>query len=690
MIKRFKVLGFATVLGTITTFSVAQETEPTVLETITLRGEKINRASQDAPTSISVIDGDEAENGSTDDLDDILNSQANVLADEGFQPPAIRGIEGTAGSALTAGSQPRIPILVDGVPLPSGDSTNIARTTVWDIDTVEVARGPQATSTGRNALGGAIRVFTKDPVFFKEGGIRLRYNSEGDAGIDFMLNTPLIEDQLALRIAGEFTDGQTFIDNFPNPLPNGVDPNDEDFGRLRAKLLFEPDAIPGLSVLLNAERNRSEGPSEGIFTGNIDDLTLNSPFGFSQFNLVEDLDHDVLSLQTTYEFNENFTGITRISRTDNDLTFLDSGELTSPGQIRFQKELTEAESYVQFKDLGIVTTGVLGIIRSDETEVGSNDGMLLGFTVDGEIENSAVYGEVELDASSILQGLAVILGGRIERSEVFRNVVSLTGAPIGSIDTEETVFLPKVGIRFDINDDSSIGYTYSEGFRSGGLDSDLLAPFFAAAFSANAFESETIRNHEIYGKSTVASGALDLGASAFFYTFENAQTIGASTFPISGLPAMGNVPEAQGYGVELYATYRPTDRLTFDASLGLLRTEITQTGLGQSALLGLSLPRAPETTASIGVTYEHGNGLSANASARYVSERQTALLQPVMDSYTVVDLGLVYETEVNGGSLQFDAYINNLFDERFETRNNVFITSAGTPRTYGASLTFKF
>lgn len=683
----------AAMLGSVSTIAMAQGTNETFdLDPIHIQGEKLNRALADAPSSVTVLDGEEVENGANDDLDDLLNNQANVLADEGYQPPAIRGIDGGVGPgvALSAGSQPRIPILVDGVPLPSGDSSNISRTTVWDLDTIEVMRGPQAINTGRNALGGAIRLFTKDPVFEREAALRFRYNDEGDAGVDFMFNTPLLEDQLAFRLAGEWTNGKSYINNFPNPLPNGVNPNDEDIGRLRAKLLYEPESVPGLSVLFLAERNRSEGPVEGIYYGNIDDLTLNSPRGFSSLSYVENVEHDVLSLQAEYEISRNFTAVTRLSRTNNDLDLLDSGEPVPVGGNYFQKELTEVEAYVQFQDLGIASTGVFGVIHSDESEFTSNDSSLIGFNADGRYKNTAIYGEVELDAAGMLPGLAVILGGRLEKNRYDRDVVSTGGTPIGSNKIDETVFLPKFGLRYDLSDASTIGYVYSEGYRIGGIDADLLAPFFSQPFSVTAFDPERMKNHEIYAKTTTADGALDITASAFFYKLENAQVVGAAAYSGSGFAAVGNVPEAEGYGAEISTIYRATDRLTFNANLGLLHTEITEVGIGQSAMLGQTLPRAPETTASLGVSYAHGNGFTASAHARFVSGLKTVLSAPEMDSYSVVDLAMGYETEWNDNTIRFDAYVNNLFDERYQTYSYNSIYAVGAPRTIGASITYKF
>ena len=90
------------------------------------------------------------------------------------------------------------------------------------------------------------------------------------------------------------------------------------------------------------------------------------------------------------------------------------------------------------------------------------------------------------------------------------------------------------------------------------------------------------------------------------------------------------------------------------------------------------------------MTYIADNGFSASAKARYVSERQTEFLSKVLDSYTVVDLSIGYETEWDGKTLELDAYVNNLFGKRYATFDNGAITGAGEPRAIGVSATMKF
>jgi len=688
---------FAILLGSVSGAALAQDAV-TDLGTIILRGDKLGRVSGDATTGISVLSGADVDAAANSDIDDLINAEANVLANEGFKPPAIRGVDGMGGDrpAITAGAQPRIPILIDDVPIASGEASNITQTSVWDVDTVEVARGPQATSTGRNTLGGAIRVYTNDPTFDYEGAARLSYTDQAETGLAIMANTPLIEDQLALRFTGEFSDGESYITN-PDPLPGSFDANAESSQRLRAKLLFEPSAVSGLSVILSAEQSNVKGPTEGFFNGDIDDLSLDGLFTFS--SAYEDVEQSIYSARLAYEVNDNATIVARLSELESDLRFLDSGEEVFPGatlgETRFQKEMTEAEVYLQLNDLGIINQGVFGVIHSREDEQGSNNGAALSFDLDGKIENTGIYAELELDAGALVSGLAVIAGGRYEIDKRIRTSRDGMGTLVGTGDFEEDAFLPKLGLRYDINDLTSVGYTYSEGFRGGGLDVDLAAPFSMAAYSAAVFGPERLKQHEVYLRADEIGGALDLKATAFYYVWEDAHVSGSAMYPISGDSALGNVPEAVGKGLEVAATYRATDTLTLNGAVGLLDTEITKVDTGQAAFLGKTLPRAPQTTASLGMRYLGGNGFDASVDARYVSDHLSALNQDELDAYVVVDVAAGYEMDLaNGMGLRFDAFVNNLNDARYQTFSEATsfggLNKVGAPRTIGVSATLRF
>ena len=216
-----------------------------------------------------------------------------------------------------------------------------------------------------------------------------------------------------------------------------------------------------------------------------------------------------------------------------------------------------------------------------------------------------------------------------------------------------------------------------------------------APFSAIAFSGDRIKQHEIYGRTTVMDGALGLKASAFVYRWEDPQVSGAGAYPGSGDPAIGNLLEAQGKGFEFSARYSATDRLSLTANLGLLETEITGTTASQAAFQGLELPRAPKTTASLGAAWSGSNGFDVAGQVRFVGSHFSALGQDKLDSYAVVDLSAGYDWALgNGNSVRIEAFVDNVFDERYQTFTEATsfggLNKVGQPRTIGLSATVEF
>ncbi|MEM7060217.1 MAG: TonB-dependent receptor [Pseudomonadota bacterium] len=671
-------------------FALAQSGEELVGEDIIVKGDKVQRSLSDATAGTTIIPGDEAERPINNDIDDALRDQPNVLANEGFSLPSIRGVDSTSGArpGITVGSQPRTPILVDDVATPAGDSSTISQITLWDVDSIEVARGPQPTSTGRNAFGGAIRIYTNDPSFNLEAAARASYFTEGGTlNGAFMLNVPVLEDELAVRITGEGSIGQSYVDIEP-VLPAGFDPEDEIFNRLRGKLLWEPDALSGLSVLLTIDRSRSEKVLEG-FASDVDSISIQSPGLFSLTSSYEEVDQVTAQAKVTYDFNDNFSLVTRFAFQENELLFVDTGESFfgfSLGATGFDKRQFEGEAYLQFQDLGFVDRGVFGVIHNTENEEGFNDGFI-AFTLDGKIQNTGIYGEVELSADEFVPGLTFIAGGRLEIDQRQRTT-NAGGVQTSNADLDETVFLPKAGVRYDFDEDTRIGYTYSRGFRNGGVDVDFLTP----GIPTSNIDPEFIDQNEIFARTSLFGDMLDVSATAFYYNWDDAQIPGV--VQPGGL--FGNVPEAIGFGGELSVSFQPIEEVRLDGALGLLKTEITDAGTA-THFDGQELPRAPNVTASGGITVTPFDGFEAKASVSYVDSTRSALGEATLDAYTLVDLSASYEFEPGPTSVQVEGFISNLLDERYVTFDEqIFgfgggnLRAVGRPRTFGGAVTVKF
>ena len=446
---------------------------------------------------------------------------------------------------------------------------------------------------------------------------------------------------------------------------------------------------------------RTEGPNPGLGDADGDPKNLNVS-NFALQNAFEVNDQTTYIGRLNYALSEYADMELRGSFIDNDLALLDSG--SGVGQADFAQNQGEGEAYLRVSDLGVLKRGLIGVIHNTATEDGSTDaphyifdptsgmffpnvfGANLGYKSDGEIHNTGWYAEAEF---GLADGLTLTAGGRYERDDRHRSL-SISGMTIADRSLSARRFQPKVGLRYAPSDDLTLGYTYSEGFRAGGTDVDIFAAFFGLPFiPTSKFDPETLRQHEVYAKSSLLNRRVSFGASAFYYTLDDAQVQVTSTLlnPL-GFPLTTNLPEAVSYGIDLEATTDLTSGFSVNGALGLLKTEITDAGPYLQSNEGDALPRAPSTTANLALNYDSGDGFTGALSGRFVGRTTSILNAPEIPSYTILDLAMGHDFQ--DGGLRVDFFIENLMDQAyFNFRGggaNAF-EGKGRPRTFGFSST---
>ena len=667
------------------TLEPAEASEPIRLAPIVVQGEKIGRTLRETPASTRVLEGAEVNRPANRDLRDAIEGIPNVLAEEGARLPTIRGIDGSAdllgGPSFTTGAQPRVNVIVDGVPKPLTIGATPTISGVWDLDSLEVARGPQSTTTGRNSLGGAIRVATREPSFDYEAAARSTYfDQDGTFAGAVMVNLPVIEDQLALRVTAEVSEGESFVDVVdPALADNRNEVEDEEFRQFRGKLLLTPATAEDLEVLLSVERTETRRLFQpGLTDGDAD------PLEFSNFNDGQNTDindQTVYAGRIRYDLSDSFQLEARAAFLDNVFEIPD----TSPFfDYRQDTETVVTEGLLRFNDLGFVEKGVFGLAYESQNDDGDNPVAAFPLAVEGEIDNYGVFSEVEF---GIIDKLVLIAGGRVE---IDRRERLVTFAGDGSeASSDDLAFIPKIGLRYDVTTELVLGYTYAEGFRPGGVDFEIRNP----AAGASEFDSERLRQHEIYARSRFLDGRLQLNGSAFYYEFDDAQVLGAGSTTAT---LVGNVPEARGFGLELEGAFEIYPGLTLTGGLGLLDTEITDAGSVAPQFEGEELPRAPNIMANGGLGYVSDFGFTARVAARYVGSAPDAIGGPNLDSYVVVDLAVGYDLPIGDQlDLRFEAFVDNVGDERYVTDiapsfSGRDLAVVGRPRTFGLAATVRF
>lgn len=209
---------------------------------IVVTGMKFDRTLQDTPESVKVFTAEEIDRQSLVNVYDLIDRTANLsssFAESGFN---IRGISNTNVSGYGFGDLATI--YLDGSPLPS-EAAGGGPLDLWDLEQVEILRGPQSTLQGRNALAGAIILKTADPSFDWRGKARAMItDADGEYRLAAAVGGPIIDDVLAFRVAGELARGDGLI---RNRLTGGhyAKTNSE---VVRTKLLFTPAGADGIQI----------------------------------------------------------------------------------------------------------------------------------------------------------------------------------------------------------------------------------------------------------------------------------------------------------------------------------------------------------------------------------------------------------------------------------------------------------
>ncbi|MEM6326404.1 MAG: TonB-dependent receptor [Bacteroidota bacterium] len=236
---------------------VALAPDPGQIGEVVIRSEKFIRNLQETQASVGVVTSTEIEAIPVRDWEDAARLVGNVST-SGNGTFNIRGISNVG----FGGGSPTATLYVDNVPQGLFTTSRTARGS-WDLESVEVFRGPQSTLSGRNALAGAIYLRSAAPSFEYGAAARVRGGTQDALEGALMVTGPIVADQLAFRVSAESGTQDGDID-FLN-----VTSDDDGFARtntiaqrnVRSRLLFTPTAVPGLSVLASHTLSYDRPPS---------------------------------------------------------------------------------------------------------------------------------------------------------------------------------------------------------------------------------------------------------------------------------------------------------------------------------------------------------------------------------------------------------------------------------------------
>ncbi|KJK15859.1 iron ABC transporter substrate-binding protein [Pseudomonas sp. 2(2015)] len=626
-----------------------------IFEPIIVTGEKLERELKDTASSVSIKTAKEIDKEKTGSASvaEVLNDVPNVIYTDSVGAPIIRG-QDTQGpnngqNVFWGGTVPRATINLDGHYL-NYNEMFFGATSVWDIDSIEVFRGPQTTSQGANAIAGAIIVNTKDPTFTPEAAYQTEVGSYDAKRSSVAVSGPLMGNELAGRLAVDYSARDTFID-YDNPkFQRGK--ADQNFRAVtaRAKLLWVPESLPGLEAKYTFAHNDSNRPSQEAASAplhKLDHDTTTMPSWEQDTNTsVVDVSYDFdngikLFNQAQYSLSNvrRFTGI--------------AGE----GDADIKQKNASNESRITFGDALDTLSGMGGIYyahtKTDET---LNLRGLSAF--DDTKENLGIFGELSYRLS---ERWTLSTGLRFQQDHIERQGNSVL-APT-ALDYEKTfsALLPKVSLAYAATPDWTVGALVSRGYNPGGVSLNLTTRQWAY------FKEESIWNYELFSRANLLDDRLILSSNLFYMDFKDAQY----NIPVVISPGVAqsytiNAEKAHAYGLELSADYRVLDNLTLKASAGALRTRIDKIS-SNADYQANEFARSPGYTLSFGPSWDITDKLNLNVQVRhldgYYSDTANTSSYSVKP-YTLTDARMSYQFNKQ---VQLYGYVKNVFDDRSPT-----------------------
>ena len=706
----------AAMLATAAT-ATAQETEresavERVLGTVTVTATKKVDVEdvQNVPVSVTAFNEDTLDALKVRDLQSLSFSTPNVTLDDigTSRGTANFQIRGLGVNSSIPSIDPTVGVFVDGVYF--GVNNGVVFD-LFDLDSVEILRGPQGLLFGRNTTGGAIVVNTGNPT--DEFEYKLRLAAEGpwaddDRGgtntyLQGVVSGPLVEGVLNGKIGAYVNNDDGYFKN----LANGENHGAAETTIIRGAL--EWFATPNLTFLgkLELSETDADGPSaqnrgiysrdsfdfaidneglienEALFGSLRTDLdvdfgngTITNIFGYRSYEAITDGDIDATPLfiihsQTEIEQEQisnelRYNGQLGAANVTTGLFYFDQEILYTEN--RLLPSVTDAAGNLQpFWGGGAQDHTVFGLFGQIDYDVNENLTLIAGLRYSSEEKDVGITYVRPRATCSVIAGTCPTSG-----------INPITGENNGFTDGEDwSNWTPKLGFQYFANDTTQVYGNYTKGFRSGGYNFRITAPAafeaIAAANGSFAFDEEEVDSFEIGVKTETEDGRGQLNAVAFYTDIQNMQREVNEASSAGVAQTILNTADAEIAGLELEGRYAFTDSFLVTANLGLIDAEyqdvffdISGDGVIDATDLGLALPRVPEMTFGIGALYDVDLGANGSFVTRvnYQNRDETAYTDNnfgFINEAEMVDADLTWNTPIEGVSISL--YGRKLLDE---------------------------
>ncbi|PWK21634.1 iron complex outermembrane receptor protein [Arcicella aurantiaca] len=725
------------IIGDQKTINISLNEALASLEEVVVTAENRSVSAQRVPITMDLVRGKDIQKQGITDLLQLQNiaPSLNIITNTVFNQINVRGVGSNQGAAEL--SDQAVTVGIDGEYLNRPIALNAS---MFDLDRVEVLKGPQGTLYGRNATAGAVNIVAKKPTQTLEADLGMSYGNYNSLKLNGMVNLPLGK-IAAIRAAGILSKHDGYRDG--GALVGKIDNGNMYAARLGLSL----NPAKALSVYIAGEINKTDqqAPSQyGVNMGTVTDLKGKEPTNWT-ISLPNDypvattgfmkIDQSALRGKMAYDFGKatlTYSGGTRkVSMTgyqplngfvpETFSFYNDIGVNTQSHELRLNGESSKLIWQLggfygnedQLTKRGLFLPSAAGAF-------GGQIPFLNFFIRDVSSKTSAVFAQATYNVS---EKLGLTLGLRNTTDTKKLGGGNLASAPFGppsiirffypnaptsatqagmkpfeGIPTEgswnRTTWL--LGLEYKMDANKMLFAKVSTGYKAGGFD------------NLGQYNPEDLTAYEIGTKNKFANNKLRLNASAFHYDYKNQQVSIFISTAIGGAIQNAGVSSVNGLEIDGEYVASKADRFKFsvnllDATYSELKTvaNVVNGDVRNVDLTGKVAPMAPKVTITAGYNHDFkiGSGvLNAGIQTLFKSNYYTTAFNYEMDkqpSYTKTDLNITYTAK--GGKFDVGLFAQNLEDNRIITYSsfnggtiNIYNWIFGTPRLMGAQLNYHF
>jgi iron complex outermembrane receptor protein len=709
------------------------------LDEVVVTGLKRESSLQDSPVAISVLGGDELEARGVTDFTDLIDSLSGISINSAYGGPensfiTIRGIGGA--DDYKPNGNPSVALHVDGIYQTSNAYLSMP---LFDLERIEVLKGPQGTLYGRNTTAGAINAITRAPGDSLNGYADIEYGSYEFVSGSAAVGGP-ISDDLGVRVAVLLEQGGGFMNgagagNFAGFVPVGAegilppvaDPGkrdgfgDADLFAFRGTALYDFDDVTSLTLRYFVSQNRGDTRQYDRVAFEDDNPTRNAgensdPYEFYSSDYYS---HEIDVSGFSGDFNRQLnTGLkldVLFSLQSSERNVSGNGDGTSfpRFQYNFDDKLDQTSLEIRLSDgVGGKFDWIAGaFFINDSVDFTSN---WTSYTVLSQYSSPynqrrnsvATFGNLDWNISN---DLIISAGLRYTKDSAKFRGQNIDADPWG-LSTFETTFKTqanfswdrefddsnvsgKLAVQYFVNDNLNIFASASTAYRGGGFDGTSIF----SEEETHPFESENVFSYEAGAR--YVTERINLTFDLFSYDFEELQATARLSNDTNGRTNVGAATVNGAEASIALTLYEANDhKITFNTAGTYLDTEITEFSSNRvndvTNTIGDPLPGSPEWSQTAALNYQTTLANNAQLNARFnysyhgkESNRLNAGEGNTAPSYDL--LGIRVDLTLANG-INIYAYGRNITDEVYFLELNGGSRLVGAPATYGAGVSYAF